>query len=186
MLTSMENGSWKPAATATCAQVSNLVATVCLLVFEKILSLSSKVAEDRAEGSAAIWTASLLDPRVYGAMPCPSLLGGTKSVEDDGSNEGPDEDEVLIDVREGTEDNEGHSEGDVTNDDCEDTKVDCCEGQDDNDVPNDDCEETKDDRSVVVVAVIAAPSSSGRRVRLGAATDTSGNKRDCRGGIHST
>jgi hypothetical protein len=165
MLTSMENGSWKPAATATCAQVSNLVATVCLLVFEKILSLSSMVAKDRAEGSAAIWTASLLDPRVYGAMPCPSLLGGTKSIEDDGSNEGPDEDEVLIDVREGTEDNEGHSEGDVTSDDCEDTK---------------------DDRSVVVVAVIAAPSSSGRRVRLGAATDTSGNKRDCRGGIHST
>ena len=94
-------------------------------------------------------------------MPCPSLLGGTKSAEDDGGNEGPDEDEVAIDVREGTKGNEGHDEGDVTSDDCEDT--------------NDDCEETKVDRSVIVVVVIAAPSSSGRRVRLGADTETSGN-----------
>ena len=131
-------------------------------------------------------TAILLDPRVYGTMPRPSLLGGTKSAEDDGGNEGPDEDEVDIDVRKGAGGNEEHDEGDVTSDDCQDTKVDCSERQDANDVTNDDCEETKVDHSVIVVVVIAAPSSSGRRIRLGADTETSGKKRDCRGGMHST
>ena len=183
MLMSMLNGSSKPAAIATCAHVSSLVATVCSLVLEKILSLSSSVAALREEGSAAIWTASLFEPLLYWAMLCPSSLGGTKSAKDEGGNEetdlgGPDDAEVT-NGNEGTEFLEGTDANDVTKDDFEETAL--------HEVTNGDCEAT-DLHEVGSPFTIAGPSFSGRgRTCLGdGVADACGRTRECRAGMHST
>ena len=106
-------GSSHPVASATADQVSNLVATVCVLLLENTLSRSSWPAALNAIGSDAIAMANRSEPLVYATVPCLSSCGGVHVAKDE--DEVPDEQEDTggnegTDEQDGTEDNEGTSD----------------------------------------------------------------------------